>query len=300
MFFGQDNYDYTKLENDLSQLKRFFDIDLDTIGKSVCGRNLYAVTIGSGPKHVFYNGVHHGLEWITAPLLVRFLYDVLNYSMNHTRLVTYNVEKMLERVTLHVVPMVNPDGVDIVLHGVDRESQDYAKLVSWNRSEDFSKRWQSNYHGVDLNHNYDAGFELSKKAEYEYGILGPSYTRYVGEFPESEPETKAVCDYVRKNDFSLVLAYHSQGEVIYYDYNGYVPEHGYEIGKQLSLSSGYLLDKTAGIASYGGFKDWFIQTYQRPGYTIEVGHGVNPLGIYQFEEIYQKNVELMILAAYLC
>ena len=66
---------------------------------------------------------------------------------------------------------------------------------------------------------------------------------------------------------------------------------------QLALNrSGYTLEITPESSGYAGYKDWFIQEYNRPGYTVEVGRGVNPLPLAQFPEIYEDNVGLMAQA----
>jgi g-D-glutamyl-meso-diaminopimelate peptidase len=46
-----------------------------------------------------------------------------------------------------------------------------------------------------------------------------------------------------------------------------------------------------------GYKDWFIQDYKKPGYTIEVGKGINPLPIEQFNKIYDDNEELLLISS---
>lgn len=52
-------------------------------------------------------------------------------------------------------------------------------------------------------------------------------------------------------------------------------------------------------SSFAGFKDWFIQNYNLPGYTIEAGLGENPLPISQFNQIYEDNVGILLLGAIL-
>lgn len=284
------SYTYSDLEADL----KLFGIPYFSIGKSVNGKNIYAFTLGEGKRDVFFNGAHHGLEWLTAPTLIRFASDYINAHKKQTRLAGFNITELYKRVKIHIVPMVNPDGIGIATFGT---SDPY--LISMNRGNDFRKNWQSNARGVDLNHNYDAGFNLSRKEEYRLGITGPGPTRFGGEYPESEPEVKAVCNYVRENDFCLCVALHSQGEVIYYDYNGIVPENSYAICRELCKVSGYRPDKTDGIASYGGFKDWFIKEFNRPAYTVEIGNGKNPLSGSSFESIYQKALPLLLTASFL-
>ena len=299
MLFGKDGYNYKDMLRDLIDVSALFDVDLYSIGKSVLGQDLWCVKLGCGSVNIFLNGAHHALEWITSPLLVRFIYDILTYAKGEKRLVSFDVRELLSKTTIHILPMVNPDGVDVVNNPDFSSSPYYEKIKKLNKEEDFTKNWQSNINGVDLNHNYNANFHYGKNFEIKNGIYGPCNTRYSGLFPESEPEVKAVCDYVRKNNFGLVMAFHSQGKVIYYDYNGHTPQNGYEIAKELGAVSGYRPERTTGFASFGGFKDWFIEKFDKPAFTIEVGMGKNPLGIYQFEEIYNDILPLIITGSFL-
>ena len=88
----------------------------------------------------------------------------------------------------------------------------------------------------------------------------------------------------------------TQGEVIYWKYQGYEPEGSERIGKEFSRLSGYALELTPYESGYAGYKDWFIQDFNRPGYTIEAGQGSNPLPLKQLPEIYRKNVDLLSYA----
>lgn len=291
----KNNYNYTCLEGDLEILSSFKEVKIISIGKSVWGKDLYCIKFGNGNKHVFFNAAHHGLEWITSPILVKFCYDML--ISKNCRLHEYDIERLLQSKTFHIVPMVNPDGIEIAQRGIDKNNPEYEKYVKFNKGDDFTLKWQANANGVDLNHNYDACFSLSKRMNEGSGITDPNYTKYTGPFSESEPESHALCEYVRKNRFCLTLSYHSQGEVIYYDYNGLIPPGGLEIGKILCKESGYVLDKATGLTACGGFKDWFIKMYNMPSFTIEVGKGKNPLPFSQFNEIYEKNLPLMLSAA---
>lgn len=293
------DYTYEALEKDLKSLKKRYPfIEVSISGKSVLDKNLYSVKLGNGPNKVFFNGSHHAIEWITTPLLMKFIENFSkSYSKNKT-IRGYNPRDIYKKSTIYIMPMVNPDGVDLVLNGLSQDNPYYNDLIKWNNgSTDFSKTWSANIRGVDLNHNYDASWELSKEAEALYGITGPGPTRYSGEYPESEPESKSVVEFTRSINPKLVLAYHSQGEVIYWNYMNMAPPQAKNIGQSFSKVSGYPLDEPYGITSYSGYKDWFIKDYKRPGYTIEVGKGVNPLPISQFDKIYNDNEELLLLAS---
>ncbi|WP_094550773.1 M14 family metallopeptidase [Petroclostridium xylanilyticum] len=293
------NYTYEIMERDIRGIKaRYPFIEVGIAGQSVLGRNLYYIKLGDGPNQVFYNAAHHALEWITSVVLMKFVEDFASAYAEGRSIRGYNVRDIGKQSTIYIMPMVNPDGISLVLDGLQADNPYYEELIGWNNGRtNFSEVWQANIRGVDLNHNYDAAWELSKQAEPLYGIYGPGPTRYSGPCPESEPESKAVADFTRTHNFRLVLAYHSQGEVIYWDFMNMASPKVRKIGEALSQITGYALDETYGIASFAGYKDWFIQEYRRPGYTIEVGLGKNPLPISQFDKIYNDNIRLLLQAA---
>ncbi|MBU3127262.1 M14 family metallopeptidase [Clostridium tagluense] len=293
------DYTYDIMKKDLEGLKaRYPFIEVASAGKSELGKELYYVKLGNGPNKVFYNGSHHAIEWITTVLLMKFIENFSKAYATGQNLEGYNVQDIWNKSSIYVMPMVNPDGVDLVLNGLDRSNPYYNDLIKWNNgSTDFSKTWSANIRGVDLNHNYDALWLESKEAEKSYGVYGPGPTRYSGTSPESESESKALADFTRKNNFRLVIAYHSQGEVIYWDFENLASPEARKIGEIFSKLSGYELAETYGITSFAGYKDWFIDKYRKPGYTIEVGLGENPLPISQFNKIYKDNIKVLLEGA---
>ncbi|NNU76948.1 M14 family metallopeptidase [Clostridium estertheticum] len=293
------DYTYEIMKKDLEGLKaRYPFIEVESAGRSELGKELYYVKLGNGPNKVFYNGAHHAIEWITSVLLMKFIEDFAKaYAMGQD-MEGYNVRDIFRKSTIYVMPMVNPDGVDLVLNGLEKSNPYYNDLIKWNNgSLDFSKNWSANIRGVDLNHNYDAMWQESKNAEASYGIYGPGPTRYSGTSPESESESKAVANFTRSNNFRLVIAYHTQGELIYWNFQNLASSEAKAIAIIFSQLSGYNLGETTGITSYAGYKDWFIGKFRRPGYTIEVGLGKNPLPISQFNKIYSDNIKVLLEGA---
>lgn len=267
-------YDYNTLTEDIAEIsKKYPFIEVSVIGRSVNGRNIYCLRLGEGEKQVFYNASHHALEWITSKLMMKFVRSYCESYVKGLRLGGYNIRRLYKNVSIYVVAMVNPDGIEIA-----KETPD----------------WQANARGVDLNHNYDAGWYEYKKLADSRGITKPCNTRYPGTKPESEPESSAIANFTRRKSFEYVLAFHSQGKVIYWQYGEATPPKTEYIGSLISESSGYKLDQTEDLASYSGYKDWFIKEFGHPGYTIEVGEGVNPLPLSQFDEIYKDILEMLV------
>ena len=150
---------------------------------------------------------------------------------------------------------------------------------------------------MDLNLQFPAEWENARKIKFGQGYTKPAPRDFVGYGPLTEPEALAIYNFTLIHDFKLILAYHTQGEVIYWKFANYLPENSEEIGKKFAKASGYTLDITPPESSFAGYKDWFIQEYNKPGYTIEVGLGKNPLPISQFDKIYNDNIGILVLGA---
>ena len=124
---------------------------------------------------------------------------------------------------------------------------------------------------MDLNLQFPAGWEKAKEIKFEQGFTSPAPRDFVGTSPLVAPEAKAMYNFTLNHNFRLILAYHTQGEVIYWKFSNYVPPASIYIGEQFALASGYTLENTPYTSGFAGYKDWFIQNYNRPGYTIEAG-----------------------------
>lgn len=292
-------YDHEKLKIDLMLLKTFYPfIDTDIIGLSVEGREIYCISFGNGEHTVIYNGAHHGNEWITSLLLMKWLEDLCcGYALNAS-VKGFDIKNIFQSSKIIIVPMVNPDGVELVINGFNNIKTNQNKLLKMNNyNVDFSN-WKANINGVDLNRNYPAGWSNYKNLErYKLNILGPAPSKFAGSQPLSEPESHCLANLTSRTDARLTLSFHSQGEVIYWQYSKKGAPESENIARALSKVSGYKLEDETETEAYGGYKDWCIDSLNKPGFTIEVGSGSNPLEIEQFLDIYEKTETLLMLAA---
>ena len=152
-----------------------------------------------------------------------------------------------------------------------------------------------NITGIDLNLQFPALWNEAKEIKYSQGYTKPGPRDFVGNFPLSTPESIAMYNFTISKNFSLILAYHTQGKVIYWKFSDFLPTNSYYIGMQFQNVSGYTLEDTPKNSANAGYKDWFIKSFNRPGYTIEAGSGTNPLPVSQFDEIYSTNVGILTL-----
>lgn len=276
-------------------LAAYPEIDHKVIGHSVLGQEIPVLIFGKGENHVSYNGSHHGNEWITSLVLLKFLRNYAKAYKEGGAIAGYDARQLYEQSTLHLIPMVNPDGVDIAKASLSHTAaHEYVTYLAANYPQtSFPTGWKANARGVDLNLQYPAGWEKAKEIKFAQGVTMPGPRDYVGDQPVSQPESRALYAYTLENDFRLTLSYHSQGEVIYWKYLDHLPLNSYEIGKILAEKSGYLLEETPYVSGHAGYKDWFIKHFNRPGYTIEVGAGESPLPLSQFDKIYQDNIGIL-------
>lgn len=282
-------YDYVAMLEDTKKLLEDFPfVEQETIGTSVMKKPIFSLKIGTGKKSLFINCAHHGLEYLTSAFIMRFLREYASLCEKREAFFGYDAFLLSKKVTLFVVPMVNPDGVDIAVNGLDITNPYHQKLISMVGIHSFNKVWQANARGVDINHNYNALWRsVSKK---------PAPTKYSGPYSESEPETKAIIEFVREKKFDMLIAFHSQGREIYYDFDGLAAENSRKVADKMAKESGYLVATPVGSASFGGCKDWFIKEFGKAGFTVEIGSGKNPLKMEQLEEIYEENAKIILAA----
>lgn len=276
--------------------QRYDFLSVTSIGETILGKKIHMVTLGSpeAKKSVLYVGAHHGMEWITTLVLLRFINEYCEYYKASKQVFGVNIRSLFEEREICVVPQLNADGVDIQINGACREMPMFERLMKMSGG-DFS-RWQANARGVDLNHNYNAGFEEYKKLERERGIE-PGATRWSGEYPESEPETGALANFIRFNEkIDMIMTLHSQGEEIYYTSGAFVPDGAGALAAKLSKLCGYTVSVPEGLAAYGGLTDWYIRKFDKPSFTIECGKGENPIRENKYFPIYAAIREMLFCA----
>ncbi len=297
------SYTYEILTKDIQELKNTYPfLQIGTIGYTVLGKSIPYIRIGNGAKEVMYSASFHANEWITTVVLMKFVEDFSKAYTQNTTIYDYRAQQIFEETTIYIVPMVNPDGVDLVTGAVQPETsiyQNYQYLAGNFPAIPFPSGWKANFNGVDLNLQFPARWYRAREIKFAQGYNKPGPRDYVGEGPLTEPEALAIYSFTLMHNFRLILAYHTQGEVIYWKYGNFLPPESEYIGTRFADSSGYTLDITPPESAYAGFKDWFISEYNRPGYTIEAGWGENPLPISQFDKIYTDNIGILVLGAVL-
>ena len=272
----------------------------EVIATTAFQRPVSTLVIGNGPRKVLFSAAHHANEWITALVLLKFAEELAAAIQNDGEIGGEDARDFKEQVTIYMVPMVDPDGVDLVTGAIQPGDIQYdlaQRLAQNYPSIPFPNGWKANLLGVDLNLQYPAGWLQAREIKFSQGFTSPGPRDYVGRAPLNQFESRALADYTEFIDPALVLAFHSQGKEIYWQFQDIFVPGAEELGQQMAEASGYKLANTPYESGFAGYKDWFIQNFRRPGYTIEVGEGINPLPLTQFEEIYRDCLPILIIGA---
>ena len=284
----------------LELVKTYPFLRTELLTETAFGRKIRTLVIGKGKRKVIYSAAHHANEWITTPILLKFAEELAETIENGGEIFGMDAKMLAETVTIYLVPMVNPDGVDLVTGAIKPGEGQYetARALADNYPRiPFPDGWKANLLGVDLNLQYPAGWLQAREIKFSQGYTRPGPRDYVGRAPLSQRESRALAGYTEYINPDLILAYHAQGREIYWQFDDVEVPGAEEQGRRLAEVSGYTLTAPAEVSSYAGYKDWFIKSFRKPGDTIEVGSGENPRPLEQFDEIYRDNLGILVTAA---
>ena len=299
-------YTYGEMVEDLEALKaRYGDkITYRSVGTSLDGRSIYAVTLGnpSAEKQIVISAGIHAREYMT-PLLVMAQLEYYLYSYDTGSLGEASFSELFNEYSIEILPMCNPDGITLAEEGLDgirSESLrqtilsiyelDTEKGITSAPLDEYLSTWKANARGVDLNRNFDTDdFGASPT------MSRPCFMNHPGEHPLSEPETRALTDFVLGlTNPVLHLAVHSQGEVIYFNCGQDNYAEALSLAETASATTGYKIEMDARHVS--AFDDWCNKALGVPSITVETGSVPCPLPIDELDAIWNKNRDLWIIA----
>ena len=281
-------YTYEDLVSDTDLLKSRYSsvFSADSLGETADGRQIL---------HLLVNGGIHAREYITCQLVMKQTVSFLKHIKNGDSYGDISYKDLLQDTAIHVICMVNPDGVSISQQGLDGVQTDTVRKNLEQISQmdgaslsdnDYLEQWKSNANGVDLNRNFDALWD-----SYADPAGHPSADHYKGTAPGCEAESNALIQLTLQEHFSRTISYHTQGDVIYWYFGqeGSLYDQTLSFANTIAAATGYPLDADYQALDPAGYKDWAILSQGIPSLTIEVGTGDTPVSPDQFETIWEEN-----------
>lgn len=268
-------------------------LSVGELGKSVLGRSVFVLQLGEPRERVLYASGFRGTDWGSTLLLLSFAKALCQALDTGTRISDIDVRRALLGRGVLFVPCVNPDGMEIAIHG-PAAARELAGCVDGLEGD--TSAWQANARGVDLNHNFDAGWYILRQLESLAGINNPGPCRFGGDAPESEPETRLLTGLCRRIKLRHAVAFSGTGETISWKYGKFTPDRSQLMAKILSVTSGYEAEEGGGLCSHGTFQDWLIEELHKPAFTIHPGKK-EPASDREIHDVYHNLEELLMLSA---
>ena len=142
------------LRQNLAMLIRTYPfLNVQVVGNSVLGKPIYVLKLGRGAKQVFYSASIHANEFITTSILMKFVEDYCIAYTRHSTLYGYPIRNIFNSTSIYIMPMVNPDGVDLVTGNLAVSSPSYQKALHIaNQFPDipFPDGWKANLNGENF------------------------------------------------------------------------------------------------------------------------------------------------------
>ena len=237
-------------------------VTVSSAGKSTLGQDLTLVKLGHGSKKALITGGIHSREHLTVTFTMLCLEEyAAAYCSKTGAYGGYNMKQLLDSYTLYIVPLMNPDGMDVVTKFTN-------PLYKYTGSR---MEFKSNANGVNLNRNFP--FYWGSITD---GGISTRYTdvqRYKGPAAGSEAETKAIMNLCKQNRFEWLFSMHLRGNCIYWrDSASGTVSGDWDLTQKLVNKCGYWAVETSTLANDygGGLENWFRGAYNRPGLCVEL------------------------------
>ena len=260
-------FDFEGFRASLIELGSEGDVRCDVLARSILGREIPMLTLGHGKRAVVYVGGVCGTEWILSEVLLDLARDYRVRSQKGTKAFDVSLPYLTAERRIIVVPLLNPDGVSYATEGIGAENPLSERVLKMNGSADLGA-WQANARGTDLACNFDAGFGARRAAT---GLLNGAPAGYGGEYPESEPESAALCRLLRflGEDLLGALEFRLGAGETRCSCRDKLSAKTMAAGRILSKATGYPLVDIESAVPEGSVSDWCIEKLSRPAYRVD-------------------------------
>ncbi len=289
------------LEHSFFELKRVMSglvakypfITLSSVGRSVAGRDIISLSVGSGEEYtLFVTGADPTFR-ITTLILLKFIEEVAYSTFFGKEMCNINIRKAMFGRGIIIIPLLNPDGTEIALRG-EMGCGYMAGKISKMCKGDF-ENWSANLRGVDILKNLSPEFKKLKDREIAEKKHFPTAKGFCGYKPDSEPEGVALLELCKSKPITNLIYLGGFGGSI--SYSGYpkVPESAPKMAEIMSAVSGYKIIPPIS-ENTSSFAHRFTAQFQKPGITLSVGENYPP-PVRELNYHYGRVKEMLTLSA---
>jgi g-D-glutamyl-meso-diaminopimelate peptidase len=285
-------YSCDEIFQDMKELAQIYtDFTLfRTVGISHDERPIPLLRVGLGIDTLVLTAGVHGRESVNPVLLTKLAEEYCSaYSENRT-IEGLSVRELLNRCSICILPLVNPDGYETALCGFDVIRNPILRQYCKIRNID-AEHWKYNARGVDINRNFPCKSYIQQQ---------------LGEYPSSENETRALIKVFEEYDTVGYIDFHSRGRIIYY-YRQAMPfsynQRNHKLARYMQKLSNYTIGKKEeeymSQLNGGSPVNYYSELLKKPAITVETieetaGYPLDPS--YQektFQEIHLLPLEII-------
>ncbi len=297
-------YSYDDLCGDLNEIReQFSDVThVNVIGSSADKRNIYEIVIGNpeAEKSLLIVGGMSGCEYMTGLFSVKLAEYYAHYAKEGLK-GGYKYSELLDKCSIHIIPMLNPDGVAISQYNMDAvNNKTYADAInSWFQRDQSSGGinlsldnylmfYSANVKGVELAKNFPKDWSDASSA------AAPANKGYKGSEPASENETKALIDLIDDLNPEMVINLRTTGNSVQYNFSGDadVLAKSKAFAEKAASILTYSLDNSDLTTSMNGSLEEYALSKGIPALRVNIGNGDAPLSLNEYNSIWNSGREL--------
>lgn len=251
------------------------------VGESHDERHIPMLRLGLGQKTLVCTAGLHGRESVNPVLLLRMIEEYAAAFAGRGEIAGISAEGLLTQYSICFLPLLNPDGYEIALHGYEIVQNPLLRRLCRQKNIN-AQDWKYNARGVDINRNFPSRSYIQQQLR---------------EYPGSEQETQALMRIFRDYETVGYLDFHSRGNIIYY-YRQAMPYtynlRSRRLAKHLQKASGYALGKREeefmSSLNGGNSVHFYSETTGNPAITIETveGDAAFPMAVAYQKDAYQR------------
>lgn len=297
-------YSYEDLCSDLNDIKEAFPdtVQLNAIGLTADNRTVFEIVLGNpeAEHSILLTAGMESCEYMTS----MFAAKLAEYYAHYSEEGLYNgylYKELMENCSIHIIPMLNPDGVTVSQYYLDSVNSETIKdsINSWFERDqsnggtslsldNYLMFFYANARGADLTLNFPYHWEDAES------VSAPASTGYKGESAGSESETANIIWLIDKLNPDVVINLRTTGDTVSYDFGleDDVYKKAYRYADLLSKTFVYTRDDSCyGKSYYGSLEGYAACVKNIPALRIKIGNGNAPLSLNEYNAIWNSGRE---------